>query len=178
MRVLGVVVVLALAAAARGDEIYRWTDDSGHVHYSNSSAPDSGATRVPSAPQAGRPERETTNEPGENAPGDPETFSAGVSLRRNALERDLRATERRLREIDTRLATLARARQQNAAGSSATGGVGANLDLRSEEEKSLAAEREQLAQHAAEVKSDGARLRQEVTARSGGTTPDWWIDLR
>ena len=177
MRVLGVVVVLALATAARGDEIYRWTDDSGHVHYSNSSAPDSGSTRVPSAPQAGR-QREASDEANENAPGDPETYSAGVSLRRNALERDLRATERRLRDIDTRLAALARARKQNAGGSSATGGVGTNLDLRSEEEKSLATEREQLAQHVAEVKSDGARLRQEVTARSGGTTPDWWIDLR
>ena len=23
-----------------------------------------------------------------------------------------------------------------------------------------------------------AQARQEVTARSGGTTPDWWIDIR
>ena len=173
MRTLGLVAVLALAAPARGDEIYRWTDAAGHVHYSNSAAPGDGSTRMPDTAPGGTTSPEAA-ESDENTSVDTGTFSAGVSLRRNALERDLRATEKRLRDLDARLSALARARKQNGA----AGGVGTNLDLRSEEEKTLATEREQLAQHAAEVRSDGARLRQEVTARSGGTTPDWWIDVR
>ena len=171
MRALGVVVVLlAFAAPARSDEIYRWTDEAGQVHYANGA----GATRVPDGPPVGRKRAEAANEADASAPVDDGTFSAGVSLRRNALERDLRATEKRLHELDARIATLVRARKQNGA----PGVVGTNLDLRSEEEKTLATEREQVAQHAAEVRSDGVRLREEVTARSGGSTPAWWIDVR
>jgi len=51
------------------------------------------------------------------------------------------------------------------------------IDLRSEEERTLATEREQLAQHADQVRNDAAKLREEVTARFGATPP-WWIDLR
>ena len=49
--------------------------------------------------------------------------------------------------------------------------------MRSEEEKALAEEREQLAQHALEVKGVAVKLRDEVTARVG-ETPAWWIDVR
>ena len=113
-----------------------------------------------------------------NAGPDDAAFSADVSLRRNALERDLRATEKRLRELDTRLATLARARARNAANTVSTGGVRApGAEMRSEEEKALAEEREQLAQHALEVKGVAVKLRDEVTARVG-ETPAWWIDVR
>ena len=45
------------------------------------------------------------------------------------------------------------------------GGVAANLI------------REQLVQRADQVRSDAAKLREEVTARLGATPP-WWIDLR
>src|SRR5207247_2278851 len=41
----------------------------------------------------------------------------------------------------------------------------------------LAEEREQLAQHALEVKGVAVKLRDEVTARVG-ETPAWWIDVR
>ena len=178
MRMLGWLAVLALAGSARGDDIYRWTDAGGGVHYSNSGAPLDGSTRVPDTAAAPSRHARAADGSDEPPPGDADSFSAGVSLRRNALEHDLRASEKRLRELDARLATLARARRQNAGGRAETGGVGANLDVRSEEERTLATEREQVAQHAAEVRSDAARLRAEVTARSGGTTPDWWIDVR
>jgi len=76
------------------------------------------------------------------------------------------------------VAALGRARTRNAGGNEATGGVrAAAADVRSEEEKSLATEREQVAQHVVEVRGAYARLRQEVTARFGGT-PSWWIELR
>jgi len=109
---------------------------------------------------------------------DEEAFSASASLRRNALERDLRATEKRIGELDARIATLARAHGARADEARATSGVGTNLDVRSEEEKTLSEERDKLVQHATEVRADAGRLRDEVTAHAGGTTPDWWIDVR
>ena len=173
MRTLGLMVgLLALAAPAWADEIERWTDAAGNVHYTNSPGPrtgdDSDATAAPAAHQ----------DAAADADSDADAYSTSASLRRNALERDLRATEKRIRDIDAKLASLARARGQHAKGSAATGGVGTlAVDVRSEEEKALATEREQLAQHAAEVKNDAATLRKEVTAKLGGT-PAWWIDLR
>src|SRR3989442_14295916 len=89
MRVLGVVVVLALAAPAWSDEIYRWTDESGHVHYSNSSAPDTGSTRVPDSPPGAKRHAQAPEESDDDAPVDGGTVSTGVSLRRNAPEPDL-----------------------------------------------------------------------------------------
>ncbi len=173
------VAAVALALPAWAGDIYRWTDADGHVHVSN--RPTAGTGRGDSAPPSAEP---TDDEDGDgSSPGSPkgaggEAFSASASLRRNALERDLRATERKLRELDARLTSLARARGERADAARATSGVGTNLGVRSEEEKALTTEREQLAQHAAEVRSAGAQLREEVTMHSGGVTPDWWVDIR
>jgi|SRR5581483_1856438 len=169
-----VLATVAVVAPAWSSDIYRWTDSSGSIHYSNIDGAD-GGTKIAPAERAGGEDDDETE--ASTAP-ETDTFSAQASLRRNALERDLRATDRRLRELDGRLASLARARGRNAAGSAATGGVGTDaIDVRSEEEKALATEREQLARHAAEVRGDAARLRDEVTSRFG-TTPAWWIDVR
>ncbi|HUE30623.1 MAG TPA: hypothetical protein VMR79_07095, partial [Verrucomicrobiae bacterium] len=160
----------------------------GNVHYSNMAVEGADgaavASDVPAAPSAEEaPASPDDAAEGSAAPGDVDTFSADASLRRNALERDLRATARRLHEIDARVATLARARGEHAQGSAATGGVATptvapeGVDLRSEEERTLATEREQLVQHADQVRSDAGKLRDEVTARLGATPP-WWIDLR
>jgi hypothetical protein len=182
MRMVGfTVAALALALPAWSSDIYRWTDATGNVHYSNT--PNTGHSTTSVGPD-GAPAADV--EPGDGGAGgkhgaaadDADTFSASASLRRNALERDFRATEKRLHEIDQRLAALARARGDRADAARTTSGVGTNLDVRSEEEKELAQEREKLAQHATEVQSDAARLRQEVTAHSGGATPDWWVDIR
>jgi hypothetical protein len=180
------LALLALATPGWAGDIYRWTDAAGNLHYSNMDAEGSDATPVaheaPVAPPADEVGGDGAAE-GTAAPGELDTFSAGASLKRNALERDLRAAQRRLHAIDSRLAVLARARSQNAQGSAATGGVGTpsaapqGVDLRSEEERTLATEREQLAQHADQVRNDAAKLREEVTARLGATPP-WWIDLR
>jgi len=175
MRMVGLLVLgMALAVPAGADDIYRWTDAAGGVHYANAPvAHHQGTERDAVAPA----EETSYTAPAGGAPADG-NFSADVSLRRNALERDLRATERRLRELDTRLATLARARARNANGSAATGGLRPpGADLPSEEEKTLTEEREQLAQHAIEVKGEAVKLRDEVTARLG-ETPAWWVDVR
>src|SRR5438094_284956 len=144
MRTVGLMLgALALAAPAWSDDIYRWTDEAGNVHYSNTPSAAGNGTTVtsggvpqqdqPAAPPADRRAAAASGEEGQAAPaeGDSDTYSTSVSVRRNALERDLRATERRLRDIDARLSALARARTQNAAGSAATGGVGTQaVDLR------------------------------------------------
>jgi hypothetical protein len=194
MRMIGpwTVALLALAVPGWAGDIYRWTDSAGSVHYSNLDAEGADAAAVARGePAAARAEDAparldgATDDAAEGtaAPGDAATFSADASLRRNALERDLRATTRRLNEIDARLATLARARGQHTQGSAATGGVAApsaapeGIDLRSEEERTLGTEREQLTQHADQVREQAAKLREELTARLG-VTPPWWIDLR
>ena len=191
MRMIGpwTLALLALSAPGWSSDIYRWTDGTGNVHYSNMDAEGDDAAAVAHEPAAEETPAALTDDTTDDAVdrtaarGDSDTFSATASLRRNALERDLRATARHLHEIDARLATLARARGQHAQGSVATGGVAAptaapeGIDLRSDEERTLATEREQLAQHADQVRSDAAKLREEVTARFGATPP-WWIDLR
>jgi len=198
MRMIGpwTLAFLALATPGWSGDIYRWTDGAGNVHYSNMSAEGDDAAAVARDAPVAPPEEEasagldgatddTADEAagGTTAPADPGAFSTDASLRRSALERDLGATQRRLHEVDARLAALARARGQHAQGSAATGGVATptaapeGIDLRSEEERTLATEREQLAQHADQVRDEAAKLRREVTARLG-TTPPWWIDLR
>jgi len=190
MRLIGpwTLALLALAAPGWSGDIYRWTDGGGNVHYSNMDAEGDDAAAVAHEPAAEEAPADLTDDTTDEAAdrtaarGDADTFSATASLRRSALERDLRATARRLHEIDARLSTLARARGQHAQGSAATGGVAAptapeGIDLRSEEERTLATEREQLVQRADQVRSDAAKLREEVTARLGATPP-WWIDLR
>jgi Domain of unknown function (DUF4124) len=182
MRTVGLMIgLVALATAVWSDDIFTWTDAAGNVHYSNTSGAD-GATRTPGTVES-RPadtaKATAPNAAGGAAPPDAESYSAAVSLRRNALERDLRATERKIRDLDGRLAASERARRQVAADTAAaTGGVRPNLELRSDEEKALVAEREQLAQHTVDLKNEAVQLRQEVTARSGGSTPAWWIDVR
>ncbi|TMB41660.1 MAG: DUF4124 domain-containing protein [Deltaproteobacteria bacterium] len=167
MRVVGWMALglVLLAGSASADEIYRSTDAAGRPVFSNGRG-GSGDARQDVAPAAAP------------ATEDAENFSTGASLRRQALERDLRTSERRLRDLDARLAALARARTRNAGGSEATGGVRAvAADVRSEEEQRLAAEREQVAQHVADARAAYAKLREEVAARLGGT-PSWWIELR
>ncbi len=194
MRMIGpwTLAFLALATPGWSGDIYRWTDGAGNVHYSNMSAEGDDVAAVARDAPVAPPEEEAsasldgaTDEAagGTVAPADPGAFSTNASLRRSALERDLGATQRRLHEVDARLAALARARGQHAQGSAATGGVATptaapeGIDLRSEEERTLATEREQLAQHTDQVRNDAAKLREEVTARFGATPP-WWIDLR
>jgi hypothetical protein len=177
MRRVGVVMALAVAGfamPARADDIYRWTDGD-LVHYSNTPSSGEAWKKVPDV--GGVPDAEATVPGGAPAAdAEADSLSAQASLRRNALERDLRATRRRIQEVDARLAALGRARGQNARGSDATGGVGTQaLDLRSEEEKALAADREGLAKHVDEVNEEAAKIRDELSARLGGV-PAWWND--
>jgi len=167
MRMVGRMALglVLLAGAARAEDIYRSTDGAGRPVFSNGPRESGDAERDVVRPAAPRDE-------------EADTFSTSASLRRQALERDFRTAERRLRELDSQLGALSRARTRNAGGNEATGGVrAAAADVRSDEEKALATEREQLAQHVVEVRGTYTKLREEVTARLG-STPSWWIELR
>ena len=179
--VLGLV---ALALPARANEIYRWTDRTGSVHYTNTPTVGAQPTDMPERNAAEASDGERRDVAGEAPPANVEpsdedrAYFASASLKRNALERELRATDKQLRTLDGRLADMARVRTRNRAGSDATGGVGAMaVDIRSEEERTLAAERDEVGKRAEELRAEGAKLREEVTARTG-STPSWWIDLR
>ena len=185
------LMVVALTGSTLADEMYRWKDSSGGLHFENVPTPErrsrGDGAEVPTgdivADQGGEPADPSLYDSGDEAKrkkmtaDEQETFSTDISSRRSQLERDLRGTESRIRQIDGQLATLARARTKNARGSEATGGVAAPANILSPEEDSLVDERDELAQHAVDVRNDAAELRQEVEARLG-TVPAWWTDIR
>lgn len=206
MRTAGLIALtsVALVAPAWSQDVYRWQDGTGQVHYSNTPPAEGNVTRLgeaplpyaatpPDAPAEAAASETAVDDAGDDdlgageevaarpapAPGgDDAAVSTAASLRRSELERDLRATEKRRREVDAKLKSLAAQRTRFGAGSESLGGVRTSaLDLRSEEEKALEEEREQLSRHAVEVRSEGAKLRDEVS-RKLGSVPDWWIDLR
>lgn len=179
-RMVGLVALLvgALVAPAWSGDIYSWTDASGAVHYSDN--PEPGAHRADVAdPDSTPPPAAAAAAAGsrEESASDADTFSTQASLQRSALERSMRDTERRVADIDARLAGMARARGQRAAGSASTGGVGANPAVESEEERSLREQRKELTDQMAALQSDYAKLRLQVVARLG-SQPAWWIDYR
>ncbi len=183
MRRMGLVAlgVAAVVGRAAADDIYRWTDKAGGVHISNAPSIGDRKTTVAaqSMPSAPAEPPGTPGSPAAAGSGEENgSFSTDVSLRRSALERALRATEGRRRQIDAQLTALARARTQYAHGTAATGGVGTNAaDARSPEELALEMERDKLTKHAAETRASSEALRDEVTQRFGAT-PAWWRDLR
>jgi hypothetical protein len=178
------LAAVGLAATVRADEIYRWTDQAGRVHYSNTPVAGGEPTGLSAgeAPGGEEPAGDAGSAGGDGVAGaddaDGGAFSTRVSLQRNALERELRDIQERLRDVNRRTSDLAQARRRNFAGRSETSGVGAEAeDLRSDEEIALAAQRDELTRQAAAVQEQVQRLRDEVIARHG-TTPSWWVDVR
>ena len=185
------LMVVALTGSSMAEEMYRWKDPAGGLHFENVPQPADRARRQEEpgeAPRAdiavqenGEPVEAVLEDPGETkkkmTADETAAFSIEISTRRSRLERELRGTESRLREIDGRLANLERARTKNTRGSEATGGVAAPAHILSPEEEALVEERDELAQHVVEVRNDAAELRQEVEARLGAV-PAWWTDLR
>jgi hypothetical protein len=191
------IVIAALAGSSAAEDIYRWKDSAGGLHFANAPTPNpttgmqqhegsgsgSEATAAAETPPAdviyddnGNP-MEAAPAKKRLAPDEVSDYSTDVSMRRTQLERELKSTESRLKSIDGHLATLQQVRTKNARGSAATGGVGAPANVLSPEEEELVEERDELAQHAVELRNDAAELRQEVEARLG-SVPTWWTDLR
>ena len=181
---VGVMVLVVGSSVARAEDVFRWRDGGGQMHFSN--VPSSGSESMGMEPdEPGSVGTASATQPGMGEPAgagtasDADTsFSTSASLRRQQLERDLRDTKKRMKALDDQIGSLARVRTQNAAGSAATGGVRANAtEVRADEEKSLSEQREQLKAHQTEVQGAYTQLRDEVTSRLGGV-PDWWIEVR
>jgi len=193
------MVIVALAGSSAAEDIYRWKDSAGGLHFENVPTPNpttgmqqqqlggsgSEVTAAVETPPAdviyddnGVPMEAAAPATKRLPPDQVADYSTDVSIRRTQLARELKSTESQLKSIDARLATLKQARLRNARGSAATGGVGAPAqDVLSPEEEELVEQRDELAQHAVELRNDAANLRQEVEARLG-SVPSWWTDLR
>ncbi len=179
------VSLTVLAGSGWADEIYRWTDASGAVHYSNTpttggaptglandDAPSNDAAVPPGTP-SGEQVADAVAAGAEDS-----GFSTDVSLRRNALEREARATDRELRDLDAQLAVYQRARASHAGGDPSTGGLVPRTGVPpADEEKTLAEKRVAVAKRAEAVQGEYGKLRDEVSARLG-TVPAWWVDLK
>jgi hypothetical protein len=185
------LMVVALAGPSLAEEMYRWKDASGGLHFENVPQPgehrrhdeDVESTTGDVAVQENGEPADSLLDDSDGAPRkkmtDDQTsaFSTEISARRSQIQRELRDTESRMRQIDGQLASLERVRTKNARGTEATGGVAAPGNILSPEEEALVEERDGLAQHAVEVRNDAAVLRQEVEARLGAV-PEWWTDIR
>lgn len=183
------LMVVTLAGSSLAEEMYRWKDASGGLHFENVPQPgerrrheeavESPTGDVAAEESGADPSLEDPDaEPRKKMTADETSaFSTEISAKRSQLERELRGTESRLRQIDGQLANLERVRTKNTRGSEATGGVAAPGNIPSPEEEALVEERDELAQHAVDVRNDAAELRQEVEARLG-TVPAWWTDIR
>jgi len=191
------IVIVAFAGSSTAEDIYRWKDSAGGLHFENVPTPNpttgmqqlegfgSEAAAAAETPPAdviyddnGMPMEAAAPATKRLPPDQVADYSTDVSIRRTQLARELKSTESQLKSIDARLATLKQARLRNARGSAATGGVGAPAqDVLSPEEEELVEQRDELAQHAVELRNDAANLRQEVEARLG-SVPSWWTDLR
>src|SRR5262245_24516458 len=122
---MGLAASALLAGPVWGDDIYTWTDKSGHVHFSN----------VPSTDQRGAKLGTTDSVPpdelrqAETAPEldeEQQRFADRAALERSKKARELRTMDKQVKAIDARLAELGRARTAHARGSAITGGLGTN----------------------------------------------------
>src|SRR5688572_1134217 len=154
------IVIAALAGISTAEEIYRWKDPQGGLHFENVPTPRSfQQPEGEASPAASSADADVLLDDDGNpiegakkarlAPDEEPGYSTEVSTRRSQLERELKGTENRLKAIDGRLVTLQQARLKNVGGSEATGGVGAPAqNVLSPEEEALVEERDELAQRA------------------------------
>jgi len=178
----GVVAISAVGwvTPTAANETYRWVDGQGRVHYSDTPQGDaepfdgdtlsvtgSGERQIPpSVPvDEGGPLVEDTD-PGtpHGAPPSAQTPPAvdggtAAALQRQSVARQLRDLQGRIRDVDSRKATLAAARRRAAReNAAATGGV-LPANIESDEERSLDDEREQLGAQEDELESELQKLR-------------------
>lgn len=159
-------VVLTTAQAARGeeDQVYRWADRGGHLHFSNVPSPGSEATGIvsneelPVTPPA-PPGQPGATQGGSN-PGSPDhEESPHAAVQRQDLERQIKDAERQLHALDARLGDLAAVRTRFAKGTPVGGGLPSNAGgVLSDEEKSLAQQRDSLKAGVERMRADMGKL--------------------
>ena len=172
---------LAAAASAVEDQVYRWTDRAGQMHFSNVPAPGAEPTGIVSdedlpvtphtpegaptdtAPQPPVPAQQQSD----GAPGGDESESAQASLERRRLERQIKDADQQLRALDAQMAELATVRTQHARGGPVAGGLATNAaSFQSDEEKALARQRDSIRDNAAHLRAEHSKLSDQTTAAS------------
>lgn len=177
------------------DQVYRWTDEKGKVHFSNvapagqeveseESSPSTPATSEPESPAseaAEAPEGSSAvsakETPGRFTDLSDDTFSARVSRERTALKKELAQAKRRIRDIEEEIKTVREERQQ-AVGVALQRLQGMSIpsDVESEREQSLKKEKEDKEKRIQEIRKEYGELREEAAKRYGGV-PGWWLPI-
>ena len=169
LMVLAVVLATGGRARAGDDEVFRWTDPGGHMHFSNVPSPGSEATGIvsnealPVTPPTppGRP-ADTTHaaaQDGSTAGSPDGEESAHTAVERQDLERQIKDAERQLHALDARLGDLAAVRTRFAKGTPVGGGLPSNASgVLSDEEKTLAQQRDSLQANVTRMRTDIGKL--------------------
>ncbi len=150
---MGIAVLAAtvLAAPAHADDVYSWKDQRGVTTFSN--APTQGA-------QQADIRWEDSPAPDDVAPASATSeLTPDESIRKDDLQRELKALDQQVKSLDGRLAELAAARTSHARGLAITGGLGTNAGrYLSPEEESLGAEREKLVDQVEKLRDEIASV--------------------
>ena len=167
-----ILLTVALATAGRvradDDQVYRWSDPAGRMHFSNVPSPGAEATGIVSNEQLpvtpptppGQPAG-ATRQPvdGSNAGSPDGEESAHAAVQRQQLERQIKDAERQLHALDARLGDLAAVRTRFAKGAPVGGGLASNAaGTLSDEEKGLAQQRASLQADVARMRDDMGKL--------------------
>lgn len=186
-RLLVIALLCVGVDAAMAQEIYRWVDSAGQVHYGD--APPAGVTVERVAGRRWQPARgtdgrasedphaaATAEEPEAAATVEEPRSAARASLERRKLERRARQLHGELSRIDGELERLAGLRERH---HKVSDDVRASLgeELLSEGELDLLARRKEIEAALHAVQQEFAALRAEV-ARQQGSSPAWWRELR
>ena len=192
---------LALGAGrADADQVYRWTDEKGKVHFSNVAPPGQEEKTEESAPAAPEPltsepegpsgsvvePRESADsekkEPAKEKPGrfsdlSDDSFSTRVSRQRATLKKDLAQAKRHVRDLDEQIAAVREERSQATSGAILSlQGVTAPGNVDSERELALKKDKEDTEKRIQEIRKEYDELREEAVKRYGGV-PGWWLSI-
>ena len=168
---LAVVLGTTGRSGAGDDQVYRWADRGGHMHFSNVPSPGAEATGIvskeelpvtpPTSP--GQPANAASPhgvpQDGSNAGSADREESPHAAVQRQELERQIKDAERQLHALDARLGDLAATRTRFAKGAPVGGGLATNAGgALSDEEKSLAHQRDSLKAGVEKMRADIGKL--------------------
>lgn len=181
---------------ATAQKVYKWTDASGKVHFSNVSPEGDSSTRAPSAPapqgiEAQNPSGEAAAEPAAPPPAadssaqrsgphsdlSEDEFSDQVSSTRMRLKRELAQVKQQSQEVGDKLAALKKDRDRPA-----------RMDLEflqkaygpeqheSSDEDDLRKQKDKADRRVEEIRKQYADLKEEAVKRFGHA-PAWWLPI-
>ena len=179
---MGLVVVL-LAASAAAQEVYRWKDPSGRLHFSNVGPGEKtsrssgevgaevGRKRAPSIARTAPKTEPDGKDPYSDL--SEEQFSSVASRKRDDLRRELRDTKARIVAIDAELASLKRTRENTLREySTKLQGFRMPEPIPSDREEELAEEKKEAEKKIADIHKRYAEVG-DSAAKRHGETPSW-----